>query len=673
MFAQSITPNTMIRRCLAIIFFVSLFGLRPVWAQDLNTARLMMTVTVDPVGKTDVNFDLKMPDVVYAGMKEVFGDAFHVIRSMESSASWLEIKKIDARFDDPNCSVIADCEAVGMLRTVADGRWTYQIDAPHGAMELLDIEDNTLTFAMITDPGVGMMRMYTRIVLPAGAKNIEFDTSRGSLNYDFEPELNYGDQPEVRSDLIVREQFMSSLAKLYGVEQSDLFAAKNIFSNKGDQKIYDYKVRFRIDGYSSWSPWKRCRVVYPGQEVLDYFYPVMDVDRLAELTGTRHAMIETEFEYTTEDGETYEETDARRIQILSRNEVFYATREDNDVLNWFERYDLAPAIVTAFTSGTDPVMQQFAGRISALAGGPNSSGNPEHAVIFLNTMWLTLQANHLSYQTPPTLNVGNHFGQHVKYGRDVLRNRAGTCIDLSILWASAAEAVGLKPYIAIIPGHAFPVVELPNGTKLAIESTRIGTNTFEEAVEEGNKTLAEAQENGLIMLVDIESLRSEQDIRSLDLPSVSEDIFVKWGYNLDSLPAPERVAENTTPETQPEQQMDSQPENQNSNTQVENDAAPVSPYIGDWKMEAVVNGERLNGIQRFKPNGDYYFIMTVTHNDGSTEDSEEVGSWSDNGKQLMFDTDAGKYAQNIRWSGDKLEMQFPNSDVWVTFERLQVK
>lgn len=628
-------------------------------AQSPTSIKLDMTVDVDPVGNADVKYELSMPARPYAMVKATFGDAFHVIRSMESNSGWLDVKNINARFEDQLQSVVSNCKASGLLRTTAPGKWSFEVGGMENGFELLDIHDNQAIFASVCNSAFGIMRFYTRVNLPVGCSNVEFDDRRGELTYDYVPEIVSGNHASARYELMGQEHIMSSLANLYSTENSNLFAARHSFTNDGDQILNDYRIRFRIDGYSSWSPWKRCKTVYPGQTVLDHFNPVLDIDKLADLNGTRHAMIETELQYTTADGEVVSETDASRVQILSRNEVIYSSRANGENLNWFESFDLAPMILASFTNGTDPVMQQFAGRVSALAGGPASSLDSKDAIAFLNTMWLTLQSNHLAYQTSPGLTIDNFSGQHVKYGRDVLRNRAGTCIDLAILWASAAESVGLKPFIAVIPGHAFPIVELPNGNRLPIESTMIGTATLEEAVQQGLETLKKAEADGLIMIVDISDLKSNQNVRSLDLPKVSDDVLVKWGYNLDTLinqPSEESPAAET--------------QTSNDSQQSENrDAAQSNPCLGDWQMIVQTNGMEIRGVQRFNADGSYACFMVYNYTDGSQEQTTEEGTWIDHETYFEFHTDAGDYNQRYRLSNGGMEMEFPDLNGWIRFSQ----
>ncbi|HTD20425.1 MAG TPA: transglutaminase family protein, partial [Ktedonobacteraceae bacterium] len=45
--------------------------------------------------------------------------------------------------------------------------------------------------------------------------------------------------------------------------------------------------------------------------------------------------------------------------------------------------------------------------------------------------------------------------QNIKLPAEVLQQRSGMCIELTLLLASAVERIGLHPEVVIIPGHAF--------------------------------------------------------------------------------------------------------------------------------------------------------------------------------------------------------------------------
>ncbi len=596
-------------------------------------------VNVDAVGDAKITHELTMPVVPYASLKRTMGDPLQVMHTMDSNLSWLQIDGLTARFDDTHHAVCSDSVCRGLSRTITGTKWCLSVGANDG-LEPIDVQNGSAVFGRVSRTAAGIVSNYVRICLPEGSTQVAYDERRDQLTYFYEPEIEDGDRVDTDYRIEARKHIVSSLAKIYGDETSPLWAARSVFKNTGSQRITDFRVRFRVVSYSTWSSWKRSSMVYPGQTVTDYFHPVFDIDKLASLSGTRHAMIETEIEYTTLDGERVADTDSERVQVLSRNEVVYSTRPDDENLTWFDQFDLAPRILSCFTNGTDPVMQQFAGRVSAAAGGPASSLNSEGAIAFLGTMWKVLQENGLAYQTPPAYSVNAYFGQHVKYGRDVLRNRAGTCIDLAILWASAAEAVGLEPHIVLVPGHAFPAVRLPNGNLIPLESTAIGEETFPQAVERGFATLQQWREDGRLMIVNIQELKAE-GARSLDLPHLTEDVLAKWGYhfNLSGHAANDRT-----------------------------ESASQQPLCGGtWMVDHTVGGTRVVGSQTFEADGRYISALMFIDEGGNMEDSSEYGTYVDHGDYVEFDTNLGNYTQRYRVNGDQMELEFTAMEAWIPY------
>ena len=99
--------------------------------------------------------------------------------------------------------------------------------------------------------------------------------------------------------------------------------------------------------------------------------------------------------------------------------------------------------------------------------------------------------------------------QQMEFGRDVLQNRAGTCIDLTIFYASVCEASGLRSVVFLPLGHAFPAVILPDGELLPVESTLIRRGTFEDAVMAGQLKVKRLDEA-------VQRAREEMDVIDKD-------------------------------------------------------------------------------------------------------------------------------------------------------------
>ena len=86
---------------------------------------------------------------------------------------------------------------------------------------------------------------------------------------------------------------------------------------------------------------------------------------------------------------------------------------------------------------------------------------------------------------------GKYHTQRISLPKNTLRLNSGNCIDLSVLLASCFEAIKLKTYIVLIPGHAFVRVKLFDESSICIEATCLGNKEYYEAVEIGNKKYRE--------------------------------------------------------------------------------------------------------------------------------------------------------------------------------------
>ncbi len=84
--------------------------------------------------------------------------------------------------------------------------------------------------------------------------------------------------------------------------------------------------------------------------------------------------------------------------------------------------------------------------------------------------------------------------QRVRLPAEVLDQQSGNCIELALLYASAAEAVDLEAALILIPGHMFMSVrtDQENANYYFIETTMIRDATFSEAVEKASQEFAEA-------------------------------------------------------------------------------------------------------------------------------------------------------------------------------------
>lgn len=119
--------------------------------------------------------------------------------------------------------------------------------------------------------------------------------------------------------------------------------------------------------------------------------------------------------------------------------------------------ELLAAFVTPNASALQPVMVQAARRLQELTGNPSLDAyqqkDPNRVRAQCAAIFYALRETGIVYTSPPS--SFEQSGQRVRLADQVLREKLGTCLDLAVLMASAFEAAGLHPIVALMHGHAF--------------------------------------------------------------------------------------------------------------------------------------------------------------------------------------------------------------------------
>ena len=554
---------------------------------EVPRIRFKQVNKVYPNGDVDLSNELTFSLEMYNELKKAVPNTTMLLRELGMTGHADEVRDMVADFDDNRRAVRASCKLLGGFKNQGR-RWMAELLQPD-IYEVVDTDPEAVTLLAVDQLDNGTLVVGTvRTEFPEGTKSIEWDARRGGLTAELPADRIKSDAdaiPDVDMRIDARDEVMSCLYKAYGnPDFPQLWVARAVFQNVGDAPVEDFRVRFRLPEYSPWSPWKRSKTVYPTQTVVEAFYPIFD-HKVRDLTSETPAMVEVEWEYKTPDGETVTDSDSQRLAILGLNEVLFSSMAAAEMSTWFEAFNQSPLIGAAFVAHNDPIIQRFAGMAAEAAGGVAASVSNEGAVQFMAAVYAMMVHNEIKYQSPPWLMDARGGRQHVKFGRDVLRNRAGTCIDLAILFASTCEAGGLKPCLVFLPGHCFPAIKLPEGGVLPVEATMISNNTpFEQAVQTGMKELAECQERGLFYLVDVYKMRS-MGVPVPELPKLPESALDDWHI--------ERLPQGWGGGGQQQQQQQQEQQQTNNRNQTQDNNRQVSP----------------SGMQRVSDQGGRYAFM----------------------------------------------------------------
>jgi hypothetical protein len=611
-----------------VLLVFALLWLRPSGARAEETPqiRAKQQVVIDAVGDARFRVEVKMPVALYTLLKDQTRNTALLLRQLGlNHQESYEVQDIKGEFDDGSSTLHFSWTTRGLARPVQDDLWEAPVDESSG-LELLYLRENVALFTTAASSPFGVVPLVVHTEVARGSRDLRLLHSPSRLAYRAPAAaVSPGGRATFDFEFQAKEQVMTCLAKSYGNPKFTRFwVARTVLKNTGDQAVSNYRVRFRLRDYApSWSAWKQCARVEPGQTVVDAYFPIFDLDKVGRLSGSCRDTLELEYQHRRADGQLVEMSDSRTIQLLGRNEVIFSSRKAVDCGGWQDRFDYGPAILASFVTKDDAIIQQVAGWVSGQAGGVAANASDEQALQFLQTLYQFMAANGIAYQTPPSGEFNGQFGQHIKYGRDVLQNRAGTCVDLAIFYGSVCEAVGLEPILFLIPGHCFPAVRLPrSGNLWGVETTGVGRFSFKQVSEVGIQKIKEARQKGLLYEVDIVPLHN-QGIYGLQLPTLPPSTLTDWGIRPVMTSSASGAASGHTNPTR-------------------SNATIPSWVVGAWKCDTKLKNARLQMVVTFGSEGAYRLALRHTNESGQfTAWAEERGTFRVGSGEFVFSASSG--------------------------------
>jgi len=349
---------------------------------------------------------------------------------------------------------------------------------------------------------------------------------------------------ELEYKILSITHIISGAYKVYGNPKLGMWVAKVVMTNVGDAPLYDLKASYRVEGYSDWSEGTRYPILLPNSTVVDLYYPVLSSD-IAKLTTSTPSYLKVKITYSKVSGGTPEEiTETKSVTILGAHDfIFTSIPPEENTGTFYDIFDNYP-LLAAWITPADPVIREYADLGNKIAGGAGAKLSDEEAWKSLTGMWLLSIHNEISYKTEPEAFWTGKFSEYIKYPRDVIRDRAGTCIDTAVFFASLAISQGLEAYVVLMPGHAFPIIKLPSGSLVPVESTCLNDRvSFEDAVRVGVKTYKEAI-SGPHIIVDVMTYQS-LGITPPELEPLPADILERWGIKVPQAGPPTPTATPT--------------------------------------------------------------------------------------------------------------------------------
>jgi hypothetical protein len=517
-------------------------------------ASLDMSATVTAVGDIELRLSIQPTPERWKLLKYRYNTPQMLFRDLLSHHSAMATEfPAPIEFDEPNLRINTRMVLRGYARNEGGGEWLVDLDLM-AEQEVKGFQrtekDGRATLAWtLEQQGDGVVFALTMAVtLPAGATNVRVDEAGGVFRYTLAHPAGEG-RPRLEPAMQVKPRILSGAYKVYamGAAAPAQWLAKATFRNAGPSVVRHLRARCRVQGYSEWGLWSKFPEVVPGQTVVVPYYPVLDA-KVAQLQSKTPVNVLIEWRYEDKDGKPYEDTDGIRATLMGGHEFYFTNYRAGEYAedNFYEVMTENAELLAAWVSREDPVVDEFAAMANHIAGGAPSVYSQEAASATLHAIYELWVRNDFVYVSPPGLTDSSvsfdpRLVQNIKYPRDVIRDKAGTCIDLAILYASMASALGLDAFLALVPGHCFPVFRLPlkEGEKervfLPVEATGImgglgpRVHSWPEVVQHGQQTLQKVFSGQMPgTLISITELR-EQGLAGPELPALPADVLKRWG------------------------------------------------------------------------------------------------------------------------------------------------
>ena len=336
------------------------------------------------------------------------------------------------------------------------------------------------------------------LVLSFGAGCIEDDRTIDSSSYNndvfvIDDDTNSSTQADL-SVTIPREdtpdvRLYSQLAHIIG--KSEGFDLSPIELTNQRNTPRNLRISMPLQGYSTTINQDVQLGVSETKEVT--MTPVMDLEKIYALTSEVRSNIEVVVYENNAPIVTLNQSIV--IQPINRF-TWFVTDTKGELLADLRAFVLTMAIPNDRDGAVAQLISEAAmympdGNIPT----PESTGE-DWSILIANAIYNALQARQLFYSNI----TGSFFdgAQYVRLPSESLRAGGANCIDGSLLFISALEAVGVPTSIIFVEGHAFMGFYRhtdPDGTIFPIETTVVRDASFEDGVGYGVDILKYAQDN----------------------------------------------------------------------------------------------------------------------------------------------------------------------------------
>lgn len=358
--------------------------------------------------------------------------------------------------------------AAGALYTVViplEGQGSYDIDHRTYSFRFMD-EDATVKLER--DPARDLFRNWRsasviairvqtpdgptygdfRLRLPSGGTPVPVGLSRNP--FTGEKLDRYGARVpsvSVGPDVIIRnltiDGIFPSLYRYYAENPLGHFELQNT----GASTLNDLSVQFFVKGVTE-TPTAAAvpATVGVGQKLSADIHALFSPSILGPAEGTTDSA-EVEVRYTSQ-GKSYKGTIARPVSVLNRNAI-----------RWTDDRRVA-----SFMFVNDPALLRYSGQVAGMVD-DTTTNVLTRGLLTAVRMFEAVQASGVRYVVDPTspyatVSRDETAVDYVRFPVETLDQKGGDCDDLSVLYNSLLESVGVNTAYITTPGHIFTAFDL---------------------------------------------------------------------------------------------------------------------------------------------------------------------------------------------------------------------
>lgn len=156
-------------------------------------------------------------------------------------------------------------------------------------------------------------------------------------------------------------------------------------------------------------------------------------------------------------------TGSINITVSENSKIIFNETQNIDALAFDEwaGYTIVPEMMSAFITPNHPNISAITANVSQIlekwSTNPSLEGyqskDNNRVKMQVAAVYAALQAMSIVYSVPPA--SFESAGQRIRLCDDIFTNKMATCLDLTLLFSSCLEAIGLNPLVIIVEGHSF--------------------------------------------------------------------------------------------------------------------------------------------------------------------------------------------------------------------------